>query len=284
MISYCIAAYRPTYTRLLLADLVEKTSTSFEILVWLNVADATLDADIATAMAQGVPLCVVGRTPENFGMRAYAELFRAARYPLITQIDDDVVRVSRGIAERAARLFDHFLSVRQLVADVRPDEHTTSACPLPAFDRRQGLYHGPIAGWFSVYHQSILPLLLGLPFAPYFALGGTVPATCPARTHALLDLGMKVFHVIGRAYADAFGMLEVEIEKYRRLGRFRSWLGTKATATQRPQQGTLQPNSGDPGVFGPALRHIVAACVIDEVATRRLLPRCSRSSLLAQIR
>jgi hypothetical protein len=224
MISYCIAAYRPTYTRLLLADLVKKTSTPFEILVWLNVADAALDADIATAMAEGVPLCVVGRTPENIGMRAYAELFRAARYPLITQIDDDVVCVSRGIAERAARLFGHFPSVRQLVADVWQDEHTTGARPpldhYRAFDAGEGLYHGPIDGWFSVYHRSILPLLLGVPFAPYFPLGGAVRARLAQRgQHGLLDLGMKVFHVIGPAYADAFGMLDFEIEKYRRLGR-----------------------------------------------------------------
>jgi hypothetical protein len=53
-----------------------------------------------------------------------------------------------------------------------------------------------------------LPLLLGLPFGPYFALGGAVRARLAQRgQHGLLDLGMKVFHVIGPAYADAFGML-----------------------------------------------------------------------------
>ena len=35
----------------------------------------------------------------------------------------------------------------------------------------------------------------------------------------VLDPAMQVFHVIGPAYADAFGMLEFEIEKYRCLGR-----------------------------------------------------------------
>jgi hypothetical protein len=43
VISYCIAVYRATYARLLLADLVAKTSVPFEILVWLNVADPALD-------------------------------------------------------------------------------------------------------------------------------------------------------------------------------------------------------------------------------------------------
>jgi hypothetical protein len=129
MISYCIAAYRPNYVRLLLADLVAKTSVPFEILLWLNVADSALDTDIETAINKGVPLRVIGRTPENIGMVAFSSLFRSARFPLITQIDDDVVFISRGIAERASRLFQRFPAVSQLVADVWQDEYTTGARP-----------------------------------------------------------------------------------------------------------------------------------------------------------
>lgn len=224
MISYCVAIYRPTYARLLLADLVEKTTAPFEILVWLNVGDAALDAEIAAAIARGVPIRVLGRTPENIGMRAYATLFAAARYPLITQIDDDVVCISRGIAERAGRLFQRFPTVRQLVADVWQDEHTTGARPpldqYRVFDAAESLYSGPIDGWFSIYHRSIQPLLASLPFAHYIALGAAVRAQLTKRRQfGLLDRGMQVFHVIGPAYADAFGMLSFEIEKYRRLGR-----------------------------------------------------------------
>ena len=188
MISYCVAVYRPTYARLLLADLVGKTTTPFEILVWLNVADAGLDAEIAAAVARGVPLRVLGRTPENIGMSAYLPLFGAARYPLITQIDDDVVCTSR-----------------------------------------------------SIYHCSIQALLVALPFAPYVALGAAVRARLTQRHQfGLLDRGMQVFHVIGPAYAAAFGMLDFEIEKYRRLGRadivswYESHLGAPAAVELRP--------------------------------------------------
>lgn len=224
MISYCIAIYRPTYARLLLADLIAKTSARYEILVWLNVEDAAMEADIAAAQARGVALRVLGRSAHNIGMTAYRELFRAARYPLIAQIDDDVVCVSRGIAERAAGVFRRFPSVRQLVADVWQDELTTGARPpldhYRVFDAGLRLYDGPIDGWFAIYHHSIRPLLDSLPMAPYFALGATVRARLAQRgQHGLLDLGMKVFHVVGPAYAEAFGMLEFEIEKYRRLGR-----------------------------------------------------------------
>jgi hypothetical protein len=224
MISYCVAVYRPTYARLLLADLVRKTTVPFEILIWLNVADAQLDADIDSAIAAGVPLRVMGRTPHNIGMGAYRILFRSARYPLITQIDDDVVCISRGIAERADRLFRQFPNVRQLVADVWQDELTTGARPpmenYTAFDSSEGLYSGPIDGWFSIYHRSILPLLMSLPSAPYFAIGAAVRARLAERgLLGVLDRGMKVFHVIGPTYATAFGMVQFEIEKYQRLGR-----------------------------------------------------------------
>jgi hypothetical protein len=224
MISYCIALYRPTYARLLLADLVEKTSVPFEILVWLNVADRTLEADIDAAIAADVPLRVIGRTPANIGMVAYRHLFGAARYPLITQIDDDVVCISPGIAQRAERLFRRFPTVKQLVSDVWQDEHTTGARPpiehYRPFDTAEGLYSGPIDGWFAIYHRSILSLLLDAPVSPYVALGAGIRARLARRgQHGLLDRGMKVFHVIGPEYAAAFGMLRFEIEKYRRLER-----------------------------------------------------------------
>lgn len=225
MISYCVACYRPTYARLLLAELVRKTTTPYEILLWLNVADAGLDADIADAIAQGVPLKVVGRTPHNIGMTAYRELFRASRFPLIAQIDDDVVCLSRGMAERAAHVFKRFPNVRQLVADVWQDEYTTGARPpmtqYRVFDAAEQLYEGPVDGWFAIYHRSLLPLLTSLPISAYYPIGATV---CGALAHTgfkgVLDRGgMKVFHVVGPDYARAFGMLDDEIAKYRRLDR-----------------------------------------------------------------
>lgn len=230
MISYCIAVYRPTYARLLLADLVAKTSVRFEILVWLNVADPSFEAEIDAAVASGVPLRVIGRSPANVGMRAFGNLFRASQYPLITQIDDDVVCISRNIAQRADRLFRRFPTVRQLVADVWQDEHTTGARPpiehYTAFAASEQLYVGPVDGWFAIYHHSILPLLLGIPKTRYFPLGCTVARHLARRgQYAVLDRGMKVFHVIGPEYASAFDMLAFEIEKYRGLNRLdvESW-------------------------------------------------------------
>lgn len=239
MISYCIAVYRPTYARMLLADLIEKTRVRFEILLWLNVDDAQLDADISRARVKGADIRVLGRTPENVGMVAYVQLFRAARYPLITQIDDDVVCISPGIAERAARLFAKFPRVRQIVADVWQDEHTTGARPsfehYRVLDAAEQLYSGPIDGWFSIYHRSVLPILTSMPLSQYCNIGSSVAARLRSRRlEGVLDLGMKVFHVIGPRYAAAFGMLDFEIEKYRRLGRREivTWYEQQRPSTQ----------------------------------------------------
>jgi hypothetical protein len=103
-------------------------------------------------------------------------------------------------------------------------DYTTGARPPLAayrtFDPQESLYDGPIDGWFAIYHRSILPIIAALPFGHYFFLGAAVQQALRRRgLHGLLDTGMKVFHVVGPAYAAAFGMLEFEIEKYRHLGR-----------------------------------------------------------------
>ena len=242
MISYCIAAYRPHYVRRLLADLVRKTTTPYEILVWLNVADAGLEEDLSGLSSQGAPVRVIGRTPANIGMRAYAHLFEAARFDMITQIDDDVVCVSPQIAERAAATFATHPSIRQVAADPWQDAFTCGARPgMAAYrcvDGALGLYDGPIDGWFSIYHRSILPLLRAVPYAQYCFIGGLIQGQLRrSRLQGVLCTRMKVFHVIGPEYASMFDMLDFEIAKYEAIGRsdIVNWYTTaRATLPARP--------------------------------------------------
>jgi hypothetical protein len=240
MISYCIAAYRLIYTRMLIADLVRKTTAPFEILVWDNTADPGFQEVVNDAFWAGWPVRVIGCTPCNIGMSAYGELFRAARFPLVVQIDDDVLCVSRGIAERAAGIFDTHRDVRQIVADVWQDDLTTGARPPLAHyrcvDASSGLYDGPVDGWFSIYHRSILPLLLSLPLAQYCCLGAMVRSRLAGRNQrGVLCTHMKVFHAVGPAYASLFGMLDFEVAKYRRLGRSEivHWYQTERRPSRR---------------------------------------------------
>jgi hypothetical protein len=157
-------------------------------------------------------------------MQAYPVLFQEARHDLIAQIDDDVVAVSRNIAEHASEVFSRFPSVKQLVADVWQDDYTTGARPgmssYRMYEAKYGLYDGPIDGWFSVFHRSVLPLAQARSGEIYFPLGGQLKD----RLRRIGMLGLlctkfKVFHVIGPQYASHFGMLDFEVEKYRRLGR-----------------------------------------------------------------
>jgi hypothetical protein len=237
VISYCVAVYRPCYANRLITDLVNKTSAPFEVLLWLNVDDASLESFVDGLIASGAPVRIVGKTTENIGMQAYRQLFFAARHLLIVQIDDDVVCISRRIAERAALLFDKFPKIRQLVADVWQDEFTTGARPplecYRCVDELDGLYDGPIDGWFSIYHRSIRPLLLSLPYSRYLPIGGIVKNQLKRLAlSGVLCTKMRVFHVIGPEYASFFGMLDFEIDKYRRLGRadIVNWYETAMTS------------------------------------------------------
>ncbi len=224
MISYCIVSLRPRYCSLLVADLIRKTTVPFEILLWLNINDPAYETFLQEYIAQGAPIRIIGKTPENIGMQAYYSLFDQARYELIVQIDDDVVAVSRNIAEQAREIFHRFPRVKQLVADVWQDDYTTGARPplsiYRPYQQDYGLYEGPIDGWFSIFHRSVLPWLPASPRTIYFPLGGLLKNRLKNRGYlGLLCTRCKVFHVVGPQYAAYFGMLDAEIEKYRRLGR-----------------------------------------------------------------
>ncbi|OLE54221.1 MAG: hypothetical protein AUG51_09305 [Acidobacteria bacterium 13_1_20CM_3_53_8] len=225
MISYCIACYRPRYARELIEELIRKTSVPFEILLWLNVADAEFDQFLCEKEVSGAPLRIIGRTPENIGMAAYLKLFAESRFDMVTQIDDDVVCLSPGIAEIAHETFSRFRNVSMLTADVWQDEYTTGARPPMGHYRvvssECGLYDGPIDGWFAVYRKSSLLRLCPLiPSARYICIGSLIKNLLRRiGSRGLLCTRMKVFHVIGPEYASYFGMLGFEIEKYKSLGR-----------------------------------------------------------------
>jgi len=247
MISYCIAAFRPRYSELLIRDLLRKTTTPFEILIWLNVDDAELERFLEKQRANGAPLRIVGKTRENIGMQAYSSLFEQSRYELIVQIDDDVIAISRRIAEQAAHIFERFPRVKQLVADVWQDEYTSGARPpmssYRAYEPGHGLYDGPIDGWFSIFHRSVLPLVQEQQGSTYFPLGCQLRYRLRANNNlGLLCTKFKVFHVIGPQYASFFGMLDFEIAKYQRLGRTDIVKWYESAKATLPAKAELEPH------------------------------------------
>lgn len=224
MISYCVACGRPKLARMLLADLVAKTSVPYEILLWINTGDPEFLDFVEHLQAQRTPVRIVGSTPADIGMLAYRILFEHAKYEMVAQVEDDVVCVSRGIAEKASEIFKQCPSVRQLVADVVQDDFTDGARPpmeqYEPFENVVGLYDGPVDGWFSVYHRSALPALYEAPYERHFYLGSWARGKIISMGfRGLLLSNVRVFHVSGAPYAKLFGILDTEIRKYRELGR-----------------------------------------------------------------
>jgi hypothetical protein len=245
MISYCIACYRPRYAKALVDELICKTTVEYEILLWINVADEEFDAFIAAREANGAPIRIIGRTPENIGMAAYFHLFAHSRFEMVVQIDDDVVCVSPRIAETAHEIFTRFPQVGMLTADVWQDDYTTGARPpmehYRTFDTEYGLYDGPIDGWFAVYRKTALRVCRFIRPARYLCLGLMIKRLLNrSRSHGLLCTRMKVFHVIGPQYASYFGMLDFEIEKYRSLGRAEIVQWYEGARDSLPPQEALQ--------------------------------------------
>jgi hypothetical protein len=128
------------------------------------------------------------------------------------------------IAERAQEIFDRFPQVGMLTADVWQDELTTGARPpmthYREISREFGLYDGPIDGWFAIYRRTSLEALGTLCFGRYHAIGCEVKGRLGTIGQSgLLCTRLKVFHVIGPAYASHFGMLDFELAKYASIGR-----------------------------------------------------------------
>jgi len=223
-ISYCIVCYRPRYARLLIADLIAKTTAPYEILVWLNLEDEEFERFLEVKRTACAKIRVIGRAPENLGMSVFPRLFAEARFEMVAQIDDDVVSVSPRIAETAQNVFHRFPNVGMLTADVWQDEYTSGARPpmhcYSTFSEEFGLHDGPIDGWFAVYRKSALSLCRYIRPSKYFCLGLAIKQHLKSvGKQAFLCRRMKVFHVTDPTYVAFFGMLDSEIEKYRAIGR-----------------------------------------------------------------
>jgi len=222
MISYCLVAYRPVYSKLLIRELIKKTSVPYEILIWLNVDDPGLEECIAVAAKQGHPIRLVAKTPQNVGMKAFRELFALARYSMVVQLDDDVVYISRNIAQIVSGVFQRHRDIGMITAHVWQDEYTSgSHPPLEKYKPSaygDGLMLGPIDGGFSVYSHEALAILPSAPYENYFCLGAWVANELMRRKNfGVLSTKIKMFHVVGPVYVSYYGMLDFEIEKYKRV-------------------------------------------------------------------
>ncbi len=224
MISYCICIQRPAMASFLIKDLSKKTTVPYEILVWLNTDDKDVTALLAAEIKAGKPITVVGSSPHSIGMVGYKILFQKAVHEMIVQVEDTVVMVSRRIAEKAAAAFMKNPSVKQIVADVVQDKYTTGRRPpmkeYKPLDTTDGLYDGPIDGWFSIYPRSVLPALMEAPYERSFFLGSWMRAKLSStKEQGVLSTKFKVFNAAGPAYSNFFGTVKDEIRSFNEFGK-----------------------------------------------------------------
>lgn len=223
MISYCICLSRPAQGVMLLRELREKTKVPFEILVWMNTADQRVKDTIETMQAEKVPIKVIGSTPLDIGMIGYRILFEHAKYDLVAQVDDHVILISQGIAERAEAIFKKHKDIKMLVADVVQDRYTDGGRPpmdqYKVVDEAAGLYDGPVDGWFAVYQRDLIPGLLDAPYERHFFLGSWARGKAISmKGRGLLCTRMKVFHAYGQSYGEMFGSRLEEAARFRKIG------------------------------------------------------------------
>lgn len=223
-LSYMLPCYRAYYTSRLLGEVAKKTTLPYELLLWLNLKDDGLERYIQTLISAGHPIRVIGKTPENIGMAAFKPLIEQAKGDLLVQLEDDVLFISRKAGEVAQEILARRKDIGMLSAEVWQDEISNGGHPRPehytCVDALDQLFEGPIDGGFSVYPRSSVPLLLQSGFRVYFGMG------CGMHLR-LNSLGMKafkcrrmrIFHLAGAPYHSLFpGMVEFEMEKYRRVG------------------------------------------------------------------
>lgn len=223
MISYCVCLSRHAQASLLLRELVEKTKVPFEILVWLNSNDPRLLDTVETMKAERAPLKVVGSTPHDIGMQGYRVLFEHAKYDMVAQISEHVILMSKGIPEKAAAIFKKHKDVKMLVADVVQDKYTDGARPpmdqYKPFDETNGLYDGPVDGWFAIYDKCLFPSLYDVNYDRSFFLGSWARGKAISMKYrGLLCNQMRVFHAYGPAYAELFGSRFDEAQRIRYFG------------------------------------------------------------------
>lgn len=223
MISYCLCLSRFAQGSMALRELIEKTKVPYEILVWMNTSDHRLIDTIQTLQAELAPIRVVGSTPNDIGMQGYRILFEQAKYDMIAQVDEHVILLQKGIAEKAAAIFKKYKDVKMVVADVIQDKYTDGGRPpmdqYKVFDEANGLYDGPVDGWFAIYDKALFPALYDVNYDRSFFLGSWARGKAISMKYrGLLCNQMKVFHAYGPAYAELFGTRAEEATRIRYFG------------------------------------------------------------------
>lgn len=220
VLSYMLPVFRPWYSSRVICQVVRKTTLPYELLLWFNCADEWLEAYVRSLIAAGAPIRIVGRTPENIGMKAFQRMALEAKGDLMVQLEDDAIDISRNAGEIALDLFQRYPEAAIIGGHVWQDVYTTGARPpLHIYEVKnaaEGLYQGPMDGPLMFYKRPLCtPIFMEAKIDRYFGLG-------PFTHGRIMEMGYRgylttrimSFHMHGPIYHWYYGMLDHEIAKY----------------------------------------------------------------------
>jgi glycosyltransferase involved in cell wall biosynthesis len=169
------------------------------------------------------------RRDKNYGVNSYKKLFHEAKGEYIVTVDDDVLQFPANIDLLFSEYMDAFPDYGYIALNVLQNEFTNGAKPEPGLyteETRNGktMQLGPAGGWCACFRKSdYQKIRLRLKF---FRLNmklsedGFITWNFKKKLHLKSGLikDAVCFHACGPYYAQQYGHLDREIEKYSASG------------------------------------------------------------------
>jgi glycosyltransferase involved in cell wall biosynthesis len=161
----------------------------------------------------------------NYGTNAYALGFLLAKYHYLVDVDDDILAVSKGWDQAAAKAFSVIPRLGFLALNVVQDKYTNGAKPdlvnySESIFAGTTIETGPVGGWFTVTTRPIYNEAGGFvfrPHKPFQSEDGQFASEMARRGYVSGILkGKFVYHASGAYWNSAYGYNQIWKEKYRR--------------------------------------------------------------------
>jgi glycosyltransferase involved in cell wall biosynthesis len=178
---------------------------------------------------QDSKLVRVLRRKKNYGLNSYKKLFDEGRGEYIVIVDDDVLQFPPRVDKIFAVYMQTFPDYGFVALNVVQDEFTNGAKPGPenyTEETRKGktIQRGPTGGWCACFRNSdYRKIRLRLMFAN-LSMKRSEDGFIASNLEKKLSLKSGIikdavcFHASGPYYAQQFGHLDREIEKYSKSG------------------------------------------------------------------
>lgn len=199
------------------------TSLSHEIVLMDNGSTDETPAILARYAVR--PDVRVVTLPQNTGLAGYKRLFGMARGRIMIEVDDDILRFPKDFDRTLVDYLDALPDYGYLALNVVQDELTDGAKPSADHyrdDVRGGrvVEEGPTGGWCSAFrrrhYRLFRPLINMLHLSMARCEDGVLMACMQKILRKRIGLVKNAvcLHATGRAYAEKYGLLKREVEKY----------------------------------------------------------------------